>query len=354
MYWFAPNGPQTVPQQIENLRQYSRYRVDAVNVHGTPWRKTSLRRYDGLILHSTTTYTLAAVPEYRRFFDGPLETFGGFKVMMKQDEMRRVDETNRFIRDFGVNLVTTCLPESEIPKVYGPNVDGTRFLRTYTGYVTDEMRTYSPVPLDRRTKDVVYRGMPSPFEWGRLGREKFEISAKFRQAAEPFRLNVDVSSEWADRLGGDSWIQLLASSRAALATESGASVFDFDGSIEAECQRLRTESPSVTFEEVHDRLLAPHEGKIVYNQISPRHLEAAYTRTLQVLYEGTYSGLLEPGRDYVSLKKDFSNIEEVVRSVRDDATVKRLTENCYRTLIDDERLHYRGFVARLDAAMGEL
>ena len=46
-----------------------------------------------------------------------------------------------------------------------------------------------------------------------------------------------------------------------------------------------------------------------YRTISPRHFEAAAFRICQVLFEGEYSGVLQPMVHYVPLKKDFSNFE---------------------------------------------
>ena len=40
--------------------------------------------------------------------------------------------------------------------------------------------------------------------------------------------------------------------------------------------------------------------------ISPRHLEAVVTKTAQVLVEGSYSGVLEPERHYIPVRRDFS------------------------------------------------
>ncbi len=43
--------------------------------------------------------------------------------------------------------------------------------------------------------------------------------------------------------------------------------------------------------------------------MSPRHLEAAATRTFQVLVEGDYSGALEAGIHYQPVHRDLSDIE---------------------------------------------
>ena len=57
------------------------------------------------------------------------------------------------------------------------------------------------------------------------------------------------------------------------------------------------------------------EDNVYYRTISPRHFEAAAFRICQVLFEGRYSGVLEPMVHYIPLKKDFSNIDEVIRRI---------------------------------------
>jgi len=67
--------------------------------------------------------------------------------------------------------------------------------------------------------------------------------------------------------------------------------------------------------------------------MSPRVFEAAAVRSCQILFEGRYSGILEPMVHYIPLKKDFSNFEEVLRRYRDESIRRELTENAHRDLI---------------------
>ena len=64
--------------------------------------------------------------------------------------------------------------------------------------------------------------------------------------------------------------------------------------------------------------------------ISPRHLEAVITKTAQVLVEGRYSGVLEPERHYIPVRRDFSNLDEALERLRDVEAVEAMTERAYR------------------------
>jgi hypothetical protein len=93
------------------------------------------------------------------------------------------------------------------------------------------------------------------------------------------------------------------------------------------------------------------EGQIYYRTISARHFEAAAMRSCQILFEGRYSGALEPMTHYIPLRKDFSNFDEVVRLFRDPALRRELTENAHRDLIASGRFSYESYIARFDEDM---
>ena len=58
------------------------------------------------------------------------------------------------------------------------------------------------------------------------------------------------------------------------------------------------------------------DGRLQLFAISPRHLEACATRTCQVLVEGEYSGVLRPGEHYIPVRKDLSNLDDVLEHDR--------------------------------------
>jgi spore maturation protein CgeB len=51
--------------------------------------------------------------------------------------------------------------------------------------------------------------------------------------------------------------------------------------------------------------------------ISSRHFEPIGTRTCQLLVEGSYNGILEGDRHYISVKRDLSNVEDAIRRFKD-------------------------------------
>ena len=109
-----------------------------------------------------------------------------------------------------------------------------------------------------------------------------------------------------------------------LGVESGSNLFDFTGQVEAWCEKFRRNNPDrdhyseAFYWEAYAAYLKEYEENVNYAQISPRHFEAAATRTLQILYEGEYSGILKPHRHFLPLRRDLSNLGDVVDAIRDE------------------------------------
>src|SRR6185295_10312129 len=135
--------------------------------------------------------------------------------------------------------------------------------------------------------------------------------------------------------------------------ETGVSIFDTEDVVREECERILTANPTTTFDEILEQVLAPWENKIYYRTIGPRHFEAAAFRVCQILFEGEYSGILQPMVHYIPLKKDFSNFDNVIQLLSDRAIREELTENAYRDLIASGRYSYAKFIDVFDKELEE-
>ena len=355
--YYDANSPKTVLENIFEIQRISKYPVDIFNCRLARKNKFSVPftsgQYDLLFCHCTLMYDLKAMISYLDLLN--LSTFHGHRIIMKQDESRYIDDLVTHLQSLGKCLLLTCVPEQEVEKVYPRTLlPEVQFLFTLTGYVTDEMRLRVSPPLAERPIDVSYRGSIQPFVFGQLCYEKAWIADAFLQATKGMGLNCDVSSRWEDRLYGEAWDDLLMRSRAVLGVESGASVFDFDGSLEKKCNRYKFFHPDCTFIEVQEKFLLPYEGNVRINQISPRHFEAAANRCVQILLEGDYSGVFQAGRHYLSLSRDFSNIHEVTEALSDTVHCQKMVDTAFEEVILNPRWHYSTFVKDLDMAIDRL
>ena len=249
----------------------------------------------------------------------------------------------------GIDVLFTCVPEGEVDKVYSPAaLPGVRKVPVLTGYVPEGLVATPVPPIAARPIDVGYRARKVPYWLGSLGVEKWRIAEDFLAATRGSGLACDIACSEASRLYGAQWTRFLASCKAMLGVESGASVFDFTGDIQRSVERYIAQHPGATFKEVQHRFFREHEGLISLNQISPRYFEAAALRTAMVLYEGRYSGILEPWRHYVPLRKDFANIDQVVAAIKDTVRLQEMADRAYEEVACAYRHSYKAFIQRFD------
>jgi hypothetical protein len=345
---YRPYEAATVIDHIEAIRTWSRSDVFVLPTFGDLPDELDLDAFDGVVIH----YNLVmANPAYLTpLARWRIHQYRGVKAAFVQDEYRFVNSTVSVIRTLGINVLFTCVPEDQVELVY-PHAslpDLQRKVTVMTGYVPELLLSLPPLPYDERTTDVVYRARRLPAWMGALAQEKAMIADRF-QAEGPARgLKVDISTREADRLYGNGWVDFIRRSKAMLGVESGAGVFDFDGSIEhAVRAHLRTH-PDAPFDELHRLFLSDVDGRIRLNQISPRCFEAAALGTLMVLYPGEYSGILQPWRHYVPLLKDHSNISEVVDAIRDQRTWERITQQARDEVALNPRYSFRAMVETVD------
>jgi hypothetical protein len=296
--------------------------------------------YDVVIIHFSVRIALGwhLSPDFAE----KLSSFGGLKIACIQDEYDQPHVAARWIRDLGIKVVFTCVPERD-REVFYPRalVGGVEFVQNLTGYVAPRLeRVRLRRPLGERPIVIGYRGRELPFRYGQFSREKLTIGIGMKAVCEQHRIPHDI--EWTDdkRLPGDDWYRFLCRCRTTLSTESGSNIVDADGSLARAIAEVRRAEPAVTFDAVFERFLRPYEGHVHMNQVPPKLFEAIAFRTGLVLFEGHYSGVVRPDEHYIPLKKDFSNIDDVLTRVRDIPYLEAMTERAHRDVIRSGRYRY--------------
>jgi hypothetical protein len=337
----------TVSDHIESLCRYSRHNISCLSMFGTLPKRLDLRRFDVIVIHYSLTLchdAYISIGARRK-----LAEFRGLKVVFIQDEYRHVDRTIAALYELGVNVLFTCVPDSEIEKVYSEaQLPGVRKVDTLTGFVPENLVKREVPSCHNRPIDVGYRSRKVPAWLGELGQEKWRIGERFLLDSARYGLRCDISCREEDRLYGEKWIDLVGDCKAMLGVESGSSVFDFTGDIQARVEQHLMSSPDTPFKELRELYFQGQEGRIRLNQISPRCFEMAALRTLMILYEGEYSGILKPWRHYVPLAKDHSNMDEVVDVLRDPQLCRSIVGSAYEEVALNPAYSYLTFVKHFD------
>jgi hypothetical protein len=339
----------TVEEHLSSFARFSRYRIFYADGTGNALA-VDLSLFDAVVLHYSVRLCLQRHLSYH--YARALEAFQGPKVLFIQDEYEATETARRAIETLGIVLVFTCVPPEEQEKVYPrlrfPSV---KFVHNLTGYVPSRLER-QPLPEGVvRPYLIGYRGRTLAYWYGDLGQEKADIGRRMKAICWARGIPEDIEWDESSRIYGDGWYEFLRSCTATLGTESGANVLDEDGNIRRSVEQALKQDPAASYQEIRSRFIAPHEGKIRMNQVSPRVFEAIVCGTALVLFEGQYSGVLRLGQHYISLRKDFSNVDDVLDKLHDNTYVQRMTKAAYVDVIASGRYSYRAFISLFDQAI---
>ena len=338
----------TVIDHIDAFAKYSRHNVTLWSSMKELPCGATLGKFDCIVIH----YTLSLL--YETYIPAEslekIREFAGLKILFIQDEYRRVDFVCDKIKYARIDLVFTCAPSGVASQIYASLEGKVALSTTLTGYVPEQLSGVKTKPLTERSIDVGYRARKCPFFLGRKSHDKFLIGKLFLEKTKGLGLRHDVSSKEKDRIYGKKWIDFLSNCKTTLGTESGASIIDFTGKIEYELNRWQAFHPFGSFEDIPPHLLE-EDGKIDLQVISPRCFEAASLGTVMILYPGDYSGILKPGVHYLLLEKDFSNIDEVTRAIKDTDFLERIANNARSELIESRKYSFESFIIGFDESL---
>ncbi|MBM3996942.1 MAG: hypothetical protein FJ303_22745 [Planctomycetes bacterium] len=341
----------TIAHSLESFYRFSRYDVYFATSSGAC--QFDLDYFDAVVIHYSVRTCFSG--HLSGAYDAAIQAYRGIKAIFLQDEYDMTDAVRDAIERLGINIVFTCVPESSVARVYSPGRFGNvRFVNVLTGYVPFDIHDVKlSKPMRERPIVIGYRGRRLGWWYGDLGQEKLIIGQRMKEICSERNIPADIAWEEADRIYGDDWFRFLANCKATLGTESGANVFDHDGTLSLEIKQALLANPDLTYREVHDTFLRDREGEVDMNQISPKIFEAIACRTALVLFEGQYSKVLEPDKHFIPLKKDFSNIDDVLARVSDDACLEALTARAYRDIVESEHYTFETYVDVFDRAMEE-
>lgn len=338
----------TINEHLYSFKRYSEEECYYLNAAlGIPWYISKIN-FDLTIYHYTIFAKKWNLREFNKLLKRwhRLKNISGYKVAIPQDEYIHSDAINDFFKNFKIKTVFTCLPKTEWHKVYPPEKSGIEhYITVFAGYIDENaVKEISSMDGIQRDIDIGYRARKLPYWLGRHGQFKSLLADRFINSGINHKLKVDISTEFDDVLGGADWYNFLLRCRTVLGSEGGASLHDPTGEIRKKVEEYVTKYPKATFEDVEKECFPGQDGNLRLFALSPRHFECCITKTCQVLLEGEYDGIFKPGIHYIEIKKDWSNMEEVIRKIENISYCKKLAENAYRDIVESGLYTYKRFV----------
>ena len=339
LYW-TPLAPSTIRAAIrhhlEAIKQGpSAHQVTFWNLFDRGGPLLRRGKYDAVILHTSLLCLrwFDSFPTWRRRLSW-LSDVDCLKIAMPQDEYNRPEILDEWLRDLGVEHVFTNFGADLRPLLYPYMSQHAQFQTVFTGYIdtntASRLETRLAASKDRPL-DVVYRSTHPQYWFGSRGQLKYIVGKRSQAEAEARGLNADISSNTEDAILGDDWFDFLSSGRVVVGCETGSSVLDRRGEMQASVRAFLRDHPGATFDEVSARM-PPGWDAYNFGAIGPRHFEAVITKTCQVLVRGRYDDVLVPGRHYIPVQPDLADLGDALQTASDPAVA---SESCRARLRRD-------------------
>lgn len=270
------------------------------------------------------------------------------KALFVGNEYKLMPEKLAFAEAIDVSLLVTQLPAPEVRAQYAER------LRCAVAYVPSaalDPDAFAPrTPRAERPLDLGYRAHPNPLYLGHD--ERRLVAERVGGAARRHGLRVDISLDPADRLPEDGWAAFLDACRGQLGSEAGSDYFELTDETRHRVNDFLERHPETGPDEVFERFFRAYERPVSGRTLSSRIVEAAGTKTVQLLLEGDYAGLFEPDVHYIPVRKDFSNVDEALDRLLDAAHAAAVADRAYELAVSE--LTYRRLIDRFVAALEPL
>lgn len=328
--------------------------LDVGDICGIP-RCIAEYPFDAVLFHYSFLALRLDEPVWNRLYTRLGETLKrlyGVKALLPHDEYLCAEALWQLASDCSVKRIfTSCYPHDYNAIFPSERVDGDGLCRTVlTGYVDEMLQRQIDVMLTkkkRRRYDIGYRALRSNYIFGRHGNLKTEVADAFNSVLPDYpglRADIRMTSDgYGNTITGNNWLRYLLDCRAAIGCLGGSSLLDTDGKLRKATHAFILEHPNADCEAVAAACYPGQDGDIAAYLLGPRHFECAMTKTCQLLVEGDYHGVLAAGRDYIEVKRDFSNIDEVLTLVADGTTCERIAQQCYEDVVQSGKYTYRTF-----------
>lgn len=270
------------------------------------------------------------------------------KVWFIGNEYKLMPQKMSFAEELGVDLLVSQIGSPEVRGLYEQRL-GCKVISLPNAGL-DPGLFHSATALGEREIDLGYRGYEAALYLGHL--ERTVLPQWFLEHEQELGLRLDISVSPGDRFDEPGWAAFLNRCRGQLGCEAGTDFFELTDETRNRVNAFTDANPDATFEEIHERYFRTYGPRVSGRTLSGRVIEAAGTKTVQVLFDGAYDGYFEPDVHYIPLRKDFANAGEAMAKLRDDETCRLLVDAAYE--VATERLSYARLLDDLRGAVAEL
>ena len=303
---------------------------DPLSERWNRWGNTLFRQYDAIILlHTIFASSLKLSEKWKRTIqkiDKPV-------IFFLCNEFYRMAPKMDFVQDLGVNVLVSQCVLPGVLALYQNHV-GCRVIGLPNTIYNEE--SFPPGPaLAERPIDLGCRTVPGPASLGHYERQ--DIANVFLHSAK-HRLKLDISLSPEDRLTPPQWAAFLRRSKAQLSVASGGNILELHDTTVTKVHEFLLKNPDATRDEI-DKLFPPEKDRVKSRILSPRMVEAASSKTVQIMYKEDIGFDFQPDHDYLMLERNHSNLEEIIDKLSNFDVMEEIAQNCRETIKKQTNAH---------------
>lgn len=289
----------------------------------------TLKRYSLIvILHSAAGDKLTLLRRAAGYF----QDRRGKLLVLFGNEYNRMPDKIGFAREVAADYIASQLPRAAAEWLYAD----CRQSKVVQAPPALNPKLYQP-QAGPRPVDLGFRG--DVYEDRYLGDiERTDMLRAVDERADAWGLVKDIQFV---RYPRDEWSRFLGMCKGVVGAESGTYYLERDDRTQEAVKRYLDHHPAASFPEIYDRFFKHYPNPVSGRAISSRHFEPIGTKTCQVLLEGQYNGILKPDEHYISVKKDFSNVDEAIRRFKDEEYRRAMVERAYEYVMAGHTYRHR-------------
>ncbi len=198
-----------------------------------------------------------------------------------------------------------------------------------------------------RDIDIGFRGDRYPLWLGDA--ERSEVIEALQYRVEAMNLVADIQFQ---RVAAPEWQMFLNRCKGIVGAEAGTYFLERDDrAARSACAHLQR-YPETTIANLRQTFFSNLSNYVSGKAISSRHFEAIGTKTAQLLLEGGYNGILESDIHYFAIRRDLSNMDEILSRFQDEKERAQIVDTAYSLAMSEHTYSHR--VNGLLTAMGLL
>lgn len=319
---------------VDAFQKFSKIELDSYNIaeqnswiHFLP----RIRKYDVIIILHSTNLTLKEVLHNNKWiryaFYSAFKFRKGKVVFFVYNEFKEIPLKIQFIKNLQADFVVSQFPQDIAGWLYAECATNVISLP----HALNESIFYPETNLQSRPIDIGGRSYDYPWFLG--DRDRYNMFQFFSNLKSEC-LVLDLSQDPRQRFERTGWAHFLNSCKGTIGTEAGTSYLEKDGHTRHAVMDYLKQHPSATFEEIYQKFFAKYKNPVLGKIISSRHFDAIGTKTCQIMFPGRFNDILIADEHYIALKRDFSNIQDVLERFKDVTYRQNMVDRTYEYVLD--------------------